>query len=198
MRKICLMVAASFLTLGAAGAAAPAMAQADVPASGMTLTRADYDGGYFTQGQNGAWTEFQGTRVMYHFREIGRDANSVTLLDASRDTRIQFDLPRQIIRVSWSKGSPFEDLYPLTTARASAAAAVPPPSQLRPVHASGAATALGYDSQTLFKVEAGPIASDADAGAKCPALAMRVHGAWTQGWERRDGMHSVCVLEFAR
>lgn len=197
MRNFGLMVAASFLTLGAVGIAAPAMAQ-EATASGMTLARADYDGGYFAQGQGGAWTEYQGSRVMYHFREIARDANSVTLLDASRDTRIQFDLARQMIRVSWSKGSPFEDLYPLTDATARPGNPVPLPSQLHPVPAPGAAAALDYDSQVLFKVDAGPITSDAQAAAKCPALAMRVHGVWSQGWERRDGVHSVCVLSFAR
>jgi hypothetical protein len=200
MRRICLMVAASLATLSAMGAAAPAMAQ-EAPGSGMTLTRADYDGGNFRQGAGTAWTEYQGTRVMYRFREISRDANAVVLLDSSRDTRIELNLVRQMIRVSWSHNSPFEDLYPIVaTAHSAGGEGARPVNIVRPDPAAvtDGPAPNDYSTQENFKVEAGPIASDGQANARCPGLAYRVHGSWTGGWERRDGMHSVCVVRFAR
>src|ERR1700761_5131381 len=119
MRSFHGLAVAALLSIGAVGAAVPAFAQDEAPApgTGMTLTRADYESGYFVQGQGGAWTEYQGARVMYHFREIGRTADAVTLLDASRDARVELNLATQMIRVSWSSGTPFQDLYPMTAAR---------------------------------------------------------------------------------
>lgn len=195
MRKFAgLALAAALLGAGMTVSAAPAMAQADAPAMGATLTRANYDGGYFVQGSGAAWTEYQGTRPVYHFREIARDDDGVTLLDSSRDTRIKFDLPRQMILVSWASGTPFQDLYPMTSAvhRADGRGAAPVPVG-RP-----APGYVDYGLQENFKIEAGPITTQAEAGRKCPALANRLGGSWNQGWERRDGVKSVCVIRFER
>jgi hypothetical protein len=168
----------------------------------FTVRRVDFRDGYFqAEGGEGRWVEHRADgSVAYRFvlRGIGNEV--IHLFDDSRNTGVDLDLNRRMILVSFS-GAPFEDLYPITATTPSGGgrAAVPPPRQLQPVRIAPAAVAtVNYDSQTLFKIEAGPITSQAEANAKCPALADRVHGVWTQGWERRDGVNSVCVLGFGR
>jgi hypothetical protein len=168
----------------------------------FTVKRVNYRDGYFQAIGEGRWTEYRNDgSVAFRFimRSIGNDV--ISLFDDSRNTGVDLDLNRRMIQISFN-GARFEDLYPITAvtpARTGGAAIVPPPQQLRPVYVPPAAVAtVSYDSQTLFKIEAGPITSQAEANAKCPALATRAHGIWTQGWERRDGVNSVCVLGFGR
>ncbi|NML06458.1 hypothetical protein [Sphingomonas sp. G-3-2-10] len=75
---------------------------------------------------------------------------------------------------------------------------VPPPDQLRPVSLPTGSLSPDYAAQEAFKIEAGPITSPSEAGISCPALANRLGGEWRNGWERRDGRNSVCVIHFRR
>lgn len=168
--------------------------QARVPAT-MRVGRVDFRDGYFMPtGGDGRWAEYRRDgSVAYRFVLRHSDSETITLFDESRGTAVQFNLPRQMILISFS-GAPFEDLYPITGTTTARPASVPPPSELRPVNLPGAS----YIGQSNFKIEAGPITSQAEANAKCSALAARVRGQWTQGWERRDGVNSVCVIAFPR
>ncbi|MES2444275.1 MAG: mannan-binding lectin [Pseudomonadota bacterium] len=174
----------------------------DTVTSGLTLRRVSHADGYFEQsGGDSAWTEYGANgRATYHFREQSRDQNAVRLLDSSRNTRVEFDLGRRIIRISWG-GAPFEDLYPIVATQHTGGTAggrpvnLPPPAQLPPVSLPPAPRPE-YGAQDAFNVEAGPITSQRDAEAKCPALGYRIDGDWTGGWQRRDGRLSVCEFRF--
>lgn len=168
----------------------------------FTVRRVDFRDGYFqSEGGEGRWVEHRADgSIAYRFVFRGAGGDVIHLFDPSRNTGVDFNLARRMILISFN-GAPFEDLYPITAttpAMAGRPAALPQPQQLQPVAISpGAVATVNYASQTLFKIEAGPITSQAEANAKCAALAARVHGVWTQGWERRDGVNSVCVLGFA-
>lgn len=170
---------------------------------GTTLRRVTFADGYFQQSGSGAdWTEYNARGApVYYFRERSRSPEAVTLFDASRNTGLEFDMRRQMVRISWS-GAPYEDLYPIVSTRHQADGGrgnVPPPDQLRPVSLPpGSLPAVDYAAQEAFKIEAGPITSQSEAGVACPALANRLGGEWRNGWERRDGRNSICVIHFRR
>lgn len=169
-----------------------------LPAS-FRVRRVDFRDGYFQAERGGGWTEYRSDgSVAFRFEMRMTSEDAITLFDASRGTGVELNLTRRMIRISFN-GSPYEDLYPITaiTPPVGGTASTPPrptgPIQTPPVRLSPGAI---YATQTLFKIEAGPITSQGEANAKCPALAARVRGSWTQGWERRDGVNSVCVIAF--
>lgn len=172
---------------------------------GLSLRRVAHADGYFQQtGTSGQWTEYNANgRPTYNFREERRDEDKVRLLDASRNTRVEFDLGRRMIRVSWSNGAPFEDLYPITATQQADGGAparpdnVPPPNQIPPLSLPRG-NAPDYGRQASFFVEAGPLTSQREAETNCPALGYRIGGDWTGGWQRRDGRLSVCEFRFRR
>jgi hypothetical protein len=166
---------------------------------GTTLRRVSFADGYFQQTGNGQWTEYNAQgRPVYYFREQSRTGVSVTIFDASRNTGVQFDLTRRMVLISFS-GARYEDLYPITgtqgdggtggTRPAPAPTPTPPPPVGR---------APDYGRQPTFFVEAGPLTSQREAEINCTALGDRIDGAWTGGWQRRDGRLSVCEFRFDR
>jgi len=107
-------------------------------------------------------------------------------------------MPRRIVRISFN-GAPFEDLYPITATQSDGGGSatpprpnLPPPNQIPPVNLPRG----DYSRQPTFFVEAGPLTSQREAEMNCPALGERIGGAWTQGWQRRDGRLSVCEFRF--
>ncbi|MEZ0244269.1 MAG: mannan-binding lectin [Sphingomonas sp.] len=176
-----------------------------VPATGgLTLRRVAFADGYFQQTANGQWTEYNAQgRAVYFFREQSRTADTVVIFDASRNTGVQFNLTRRMILISFS-GARYEDLYPITATQNDGGAStptrpgtVPPTSQLPPVNLPRP-LAPDYGRQATFFVEAGPLTSQREAEINCPALGERLDGAWTGGWQRRDGRLSVCEFRFDR
>lgn len=179
---------------------AQAPSAVSLPASSSAsiwVRRVDFRDGWFEASSGGRWTEYRRDgSVAYRFVVRSSGIDTITLFDQSRGTAVEFNLSRRMILISFN-GAPFEDLYPITTVTPPNGPATQPrptgPIQPPPVRLSPGAL---YATQSQFKIEAGPITSQAEANLKCPALAQRVHGAWLQGWERRDGVNSVCVIAF--
>lgn len=85
---------------------------------GSNLSRADFDGGWFEQG-DGHWIEYgRDGQPRFQFDETGRDEWSVYLIDRSRGVAIQLDVFRHMVTYA-ANGESRSDLYPITNAAAS-------------------------------------------------------------------------------
>jgi hypothetical protein len=102
-------------TFDAAAALQPALGSR---IDGSNLSRVDFAGGRFEQG-DGYWTEY-GTdgRPRFRFEETSRDEWSVYLIDRSRNVALQLDAFRRMVTL-FENGRLVRDLYPITDANAS-------------------------------------------------------------------------------
>jgi hypothetical protein len=65
----------------------------------------------FRKAYNKMWKEYDANgRLIYQFEEYQRDDWSVYLYDKSRDTAVQIDVHRMMVRNRWGNG-PWQDLY---------------------------------------------------------------------------------------
>ena len=102
-------------TVDAAAALQPAHGER---VDGSNLSRVDFAGGRFEQG-DGYWTEY-GTdgQPRFRFEETGRDEWSVYLIDRSRNVALQLDAFRHMVTL-FENGRLVRDLYPIIDASAS-------------------------------------------------------------------------------
>lgn len=193
MKLARLAAAAAMMTLGTM-AALPAAAQSEANrngATGRTVNWVAFAQGQYQRQPDGSWAELNSQgQITFRFRESGRDDWSVYLSEIGSDKQIQIDVFRMMVTIAQG-GRPRSDLYPIIAASTRDRPMTVPvrPSYPRPA-------APDYNAQSAFNVEAGPLLSQRDAEMNCPALADRVDGDWTGGWQRRDGRMSVCELRF--
>ena len=112
------MIAAAGIAFGAIAPSHAQPSNAEVNAQGVNgwnVIRANYDGGLFQLIGDSDWIEVTDDANTYRFSETGRDDWSVYMHDASRDTRLQIDIHRQMITVAVGN-EPLHDLYPITSA----------------------------------------------------------------------------------
>jgi hypothetical protein len=85
---------------------------------GSNLSRVDFAGGRFEQG-DGYWTEYGSDgQPRFRFEETSRDEWSVYLIDRSRNVALQLDAFRRMVTL-FENGRLVRDLYPITDALAS-------------------------------------------------------------------------------
>ena len=100
--------------------------------NGRNVNLARHTNGYFANRGNGSWAEVdRSNRVRFNFKETGRDAWSVYLLDRSRNVRIQLDLHRK--KIVYSNKTQRFDLYSITSSSVTAPRiSTPRPTQPKP------------------------------------------------------------------
>ena len=112
--------------LAAAVVAAPAYAGAPgpgpVPAmgsqvNGMNVVMVAVPNGQFTMTGQGQWTRTVNNGNSFQFAEVGRDASSVTLNDASRNRQVILDLGQRKVLLAAPNGTT-SPLFPIVNASA--------------------------------------------------------------------------------
>lgn len=193
----------SVLFLAAIAVAAPAVAQ-QAPVTGINVRTASHAQGSYRQGDGRNWGEYnQKGEKTFSFVEEARDEWSVYLFDPARNVRVQIDLYRKKVRYA-ENGAPYADLYDVTGA---SAGAVPRPPSVLATEAPTASPgwnnsppAYGVGSGGgAYGVEAGTLRTQADATARCPALASELGGTWMGQWRSgAPGYPGLCRIKFRR
>lgn len=105
-------------------ASAPAQAQ-EAAVDGHSVALVGYGGGEFRQVGSGQWRETGADGNGFAFRETGRDAGSVYLLDDARQVRIQLDLQRGQVLYGGADGGELQPLYAIVSVQGGPPVAAP-------------------------------------------------------------------------